>query len=93
MIKEALEGSYQSSDSEIEDEESPQTQRCAFTFLSNSDQRNNYRSKYRADYVLNASEKWFVPEPYFAVWDGDDEKYAFIFDEYTGTRMVHTLLT
>ena len=48
---------------------------------------------YEAVYLQNAEKKWFVPAPWFAVWDGDERHYPKIFNDETGKREVRHILT
>jgi hypothetical protein len=51
-----------------------------------------FRANYEPKYLANALTKWDVPYPFFAVWDGDNEHYAHIFNGVTEIRHVHTFL-
>ena len=61
-------------------EEEPSTNRAKY---------DKFRANYYPEYLANAEKKWVVPYPFFAVWDGDNDHYAYIFDGVTEKHHVH----
>ena len=51
-----------------------------------------FRANYEPEHLANAERKWDVPYPFFAVWDGDNDHYAHIFNGVTEKHHVHFFL-